>query len=248
MKRALLVVAALAAWSLLGPGAADAATGDVVATRSFSQCQPSYVIPHFSLGVGIAFDGTDLWYSCIGAVPDLYRLDPVTDAVEASYDIDGGLGALAYDASRNAIWAAPGVGSTQNAIQLIQLDARKRVTGSRVAFSGPGGQLDAGLAYDAQDDSLYVGPFDDIHAIRPPSPPETIAHYTAAGALIGSSPAVANGCFTSGLAVGGDLLYEASVLYIEPNACSLVSAAHKVDPSTPAFGFGSPGELFGADI
>jgi hypothetical protein len=246
--RRLLLAAVVAACGLLWTGGvAGAATGDVVARLQLTQCPPSYAIPHFFTGVGIAFDGTSLWYSCAGAVPDLFRADPATGAVEASYNIDGGLGALAYDATRNAIWAAPGVGSTQEAIQLIQLDARQQVSGSRVAFSAPGGQLGVGLAYDATDDSLYVGPFDDLRAILP-SPPVTIAHYTTGGALLGSSPSISNGCYTSGLALGGDLLYEASVLYIEPSRCSSISAAQKADPSTPALSFASPGSLIAADL
>jgi hypothetical protein len=82
-----------------------AANGDLIATVNFSQDCAS------GIGVGIAFDGKDLWYSCAASNPDLLRADPTTGTVVASYNIVGGLGALAYDATRNAIWAGPGGGS-----------------------------------------------------------------------------------------------------------------------------------------
>jgi hypothetical protein len=248
MRRRLLSIAVSLACGLTWSGTAVAVTGDVVATRALSQCPTSYVIPHFFLGVGIAFDGRNLWYSCVGARPDLFRADPATGAVTASYDVDGGLGALAYDARRNALWAAPGVGANQSAIQLIQLDARRQVTGARVAFGGPGGQLDAGLAYDASDDSLYVGTPTTLAYDGYPVTPDTIAHYATSGALLGSSPAVGGGCHTAGLAIGGAVLYEASVLYLEGSACSRISAASKADPSTAAFDFAGAGGIIPADV
>src|SRR5690349_1437218 len=92
-----LVVAALCA--LLGGGAtarADggAPLGSVAGSVTFAQGCGS------GIGVGIAFDGDNLWYSCYDSSPDLLRADPKTGAVTATYDVDGGLGALAYDAKR----------------------------------------------------------------------------------------------------------------------------------------------------
>ncbi len=80
-----------------GAGTANAATGDLVGSVTFSQdCQSG-------LGVGITYDGSTLWYSCYASNPDLLRANPTTGTVTASYNIEGGLGALAYDVVRNAI-------------------------------------------------------------------------------------------------------------------------------------------------
>src|SRR5262249_12526269 len=104
------------------------------------------------LGVGIAFDGTNLWYSCYQQSPNLFRADPLTGHVPASFNVSFALGALSYDATRNAIWAG-----SDFEILLVSLDAQHNVTGTTSQFSVFGG-LDDGLAYDAQDDTLYYSP------------------------------------------------------------------------------------------
>ena len=80
-----------------------------------------------SVGTGITFDGTNLWYSCYDArhtsSNDLYKASPTTGAVIAGYKIAGGLGAIAYDASRNVIWAGEGGGNFTNQVLEIPLDA-----------------------------------------------------------------------------------------------------------------------------
>src|SRR5947209_8737154 len=87
-------------FSVIAP-LANAANGDLVATVHFSvTCTSGFQ----GLGVGIAFDGANLWYSCYQASPDLYRANPRTGQVTAAYTIAGGIGALAYDAKRNALW------------------------------------------------------------------------------------------------------------------------------------------------
>src|ERR1035441_6229214 len=75
------------------------AVGDVVGSVTFSHNCPSG--PNGGLGVGLAFDGSNLWYSCYAASPDLLRANPLTGVVTASYNIAGGLGALAYDSTRD---------------------------------------------------------------------------------------------------------------------------------------------------
>ncbi|HEY5987769.1 MAG TPA: hypothetical protein VIV12_15545 [Streptosporangiaceae bacterium] len=93
MKRAARLVVAfvvmLALYPALVGAPAKATTGDLVGTVKFSQDCGS------GLGVGIAFDGTNLWISCHASVPDLLRANPTTGAVDATYNITGGLGALA---------------------------------------------------------------------------------------------------------------------------------------------------------
>jgi len=77
-----------------------------------------------AIGVGVAFDGTFLWYTCFnsGTSPDLLRADPKTGLVTYSTNIQGGLGAIAFDVTRNAIWGSPG-GPHPDAIWLISLNA-----------------------------------------------------------------------------------------------------------------------------
>jgi hypothetical protein len=207
-----------------GAGPANAATGDLVGSVTFSQDCGS------GLGVGITYDGSSLWYSCYASSPDLLRADPTTGTVTASYNIEGGLGALAYDAVRNAIWAGPGGGSS-NAIYLIQLDASHNVGSSAAAFTPTSfsGEptLDDGLAYDGTNDSLYFSP--DVAT--------TISHYTTTGALFPDNGAnwagikAGSTCYNSGLGLGGSDLYEGS------DGCSHVYVATKTDPSTSTFDF-----------
>jgi hypothetical protein len=210
------------------PVSASAANGDQVDSVTFDTECPS------GIGVGITFDGTNLWYSCDGTptpiegppAADLYRANPSSGVVTASYNVADleGLGALAYDATRNAIWAGWGTNAGAGKIRLIQLNGTKDVTDTTDAFTAGeayDGLLDDGLAFDAQDDSLYVSP----------DASTTIYHYAVGGSLIGSFLWGGTGCFNSGLAVGGNLLFEGS------NGCSHVWVVNK---STHAASFDFP--------
>jgi centrosomal CEP192-like protein len=185
------------------------------------------------VGVGITFDGTNLWYSCYNSKNsndpnhyDLKKADPKTGTVLASYDIAGGLGALAYDATRNVIWAGEGGGVASNVgvVITIPLDSNKNVSGAyQVAFpvpqaySSPPSSQDIvdGLAIDGVDDTLYIH-YDFA---------TEIAVYNAGtGAFIGfvpEAPGIQSGtpvmtnppvpyCVVSGVAIGGNTLFEAS--------------------------------------
>lgn len=185
---------------------------------------------HFSvqctsgIGVGVAFDGTYLWYTCYasGAAPDLLRANSVTGLVSASYNIDKGLGAIAYDATRNAIWAAPGGGSTYGAIWLIKLDAMQNETSAAVQFNA-GSDADGltdGVGFDATNDTLYFKP-DNSNPIH---------HYKTNGTKLADIDGYPS-CFgmdTSGLAIGGNLLFEGK------DGCSHV---YVVDKNTLALAF-----------
>jgi hypothetical protein len=216
-KRTSVFVFNFAAFAYLGLVCpfANAQTGTLVGTVNFSkQCISG-------LGVGIAYDGTNLWYSCYGESPDLHRADPKTGIVSASYNIAGGIGALAYDASRNALWAgwsrSP---SSLGNVYLISLDASKNVTGSAVRFNTGThplvANLDDGLAYDAQDDTLYIS--DDGSTI--------VHHYDVNGNHLDDRAWIRSGvpgsCYNSGLGIGGQLLYQGS------NGCSHVWVTNKV--------------------
>lgn len=188
-----MVAAALA--SGLSPGTAVATPGEFVAETFFSQ---NCTGPANGLGVGVANDGAGhLWVSCYQANPDLMRANVTTGLVEQTYNIDGGLGALAYDAKRNALWA--GAGGASGSVFFIQLDATKTVTESKAAFP-TGHFLDDGMAYDAGDDTLY---FKEDTATQ-------ITQYTTTGTPIRTFPWGGNECYNSGLAIGGELLFQGS--------------------------------------
>ncbi|TAM82207.1 MAG: choice-of-anchor D domain-containing protein [Acidobacteria bacterium] len=186
-----------------------------------------------SVGTGITFDGTNLWYSCYDSAHtnsnDLYKANPATGAVIAGYNIDGGLGAIAYDASRNVIWAGEGGGTITNQVIKIPLDANKNVSGPyQVAFtvqeafcSPPAGcgsdDIVDGLAIDSVNSILYV--HEDFAT-------EFASYNASTGSFLGfiqqapdipkGTPVIpphtgANGlCVLSGLAIGGSTFFEAS--------------------------------------
>ena len=202
------------------------ATGDLVGTVTFSQDCSS------GIGVGVAYDGAGhLWVSCYASNPDLLRASATTGVVDQTYNIQGGLGSLAYDATRNALWAGYGGGSDCSNIWLIQLDATKSVSGSSAQFAPTAGTtgfcLDDGIAFDASDDSLYYS--DDSSTI--------IGHYTTSGTLLGSFPWTGTDCYNSGLAIGGSLLFQGS------DGCSHVWVVDKTT-LVPAFDFSTvvPGD------
>ena len=188
---------------------AFAAPGDFVGTVTFNVDCPS------GLGVGIAFDGTDLWYSCYLSGMDLKRADAVTGIVEYETDIvtEGGLGALSYDATRDVIWAGDGGGTGGGGevykIQLTGPAGSKTVSGSTLEFDvepdvGSCG-LDDGLAFDARN----VGnPNDDRIYYSNDCVTTTIRTFTLAGVLDETFPWTGTSGYNSGLAVGGQLLLQ----------------------------------------
>ncbi len=193
IRATAIAVLVLALGVTARPSPAFAANGDLVQQTNFGQSCGS------GIGVGIAFDGKFLWYSCYASSPDLFKADPLTGAVVASYTVAGGLGALAWDGNRKKIWAGWGGAGAGGDVRLID-----PATGSgAVVFNASGAgfiDLDDGLAYDAQDDSLFVSP----------DTSSTIYHYTTSGGSLGSFPWTGSGCYNSGLAIGGQLLFQGS--------------------------------------
>jgi hypothetical protein len=215
-RRSTSIVAALAIFMLVGGPLAGmvrpaaAATGDFVHETTFSvDC---------SIGVGIAYDGQHLWYSCYYE-GTIHRADPLTGVVDYSYSTGlSGIGAMAFDSARNAIWFDGGNGN----VYLAQLDASKQVTSVALAFNHPEySSLVDGLAYDGTDDTLYYS--GDVQA--------TIYHYKSDGTLLGSFSWAGNGCGNSGLAIGGNLLFEGS------DGCTHVWVADKSSTSTIVYDF-----------
>lgn len=191
-----------------------AANGDLIHETHFSTPCPS------GIGVGIAFDGVNLWYSCYSSNPDLYEAQPLTGAVIAKYNVAGGLGALAWDGRHNKLWAAWGGGAgSVGDIRLIDTTNGS----STVVFNATAAgfiNLDDGLAYDALDDSLLISPDTST----------TIYHYSSTGNLLDSFPWAGHGCYNSGVAIGGSLLFEGS------DGCDHIWVVNRSDNS-PAFDF-----------
>jgi pimeloyl-ACP methyl ester carboxylesterase len=222
--RALLVgITVLAAPLMaLSPTTANAASGDLLGTVNFSQQCGGFQ----GISVGLTFDGSDLWYSCAESTPDLFRADPTTGQVLASYTVGNSLGALAYDAIDNVIYAGWGVDDAYPTapIYRIQLDSQGDVTGSSVALGAPAALvcgLDDGLAYDGSNATLYVS--DDCST--------SIYHYDTAGNLLSSFPWAGSGCYNSGLALGNQLLFEGA------DGCNTVYVVSKSAPSAIDYQF-----------
>jgi Bacterial Ig-like domain (group 1) len=216
------LVLAILALAVQLPGA-SAASGDLVGSVNFSvDCTNAS-----DLGVGIAYDGTNLWYSCVDQGTDLYRANPKTGAVSASYNIAGGLGALSYDATRNVLWAGKGnFSEAGEPVREITLNAAKDVVGSSVAFTIPGDcMVDDGLAFDARN---VLNPADDVLYYSNDCNTTIIRAFDLSGALVESFPWGGTSCYNSGLAIGGQLLYQGS------DGCSHVWV---VDKTTKAAAF-----------
>lgn len=198
---------------------AGAAPGDPVATVTFStDCAGSQ-----GLGVGIAFDGTNLWYSCYATPTDLHKADPVTGQVLASFNVAGGLGALAWDSKRKKLWAGAGCAAGQDGSEIYLIDPKSgKATLEFKVPNGAGQCLDDGLAYDGTSDSIFFSP-DGATNIR---------HLDSTGTPLpdDNAPWNGSGCYNSGLAIGGGLLYEGS------DGCNHVWVVEK-DSKEPKYDF-----------
>lgn len=211
---AAVMAALVAGLGPVGTKSARAATGDPVHVTTFASPCPS------GTGLGVAYDGTYLWYSCAYVGTDLFRADPVTGADEGSWTIDGGLGAIAYDAVHNAIWAGWDSAHTLGDVTYIPLDSTQSVitSGVTVKFNVTPhvvSALDDGIAYDAANDSVYVSPDTST----------TIYRYSTSGTLLDSVPWAGNECYNSGLAVGAEQLYEGA------DGCTEVFVANRAGNS-----------------
>jgi uncharacterized repeat protein (TIGR01451 family) len=211
--RRLITILAVACAAFACTGGASAANGDqlrqINADTNGTQCGDNS--PIFHVGVGIAFDGTNLLVSCYND-STVTAVSPVDGSQVAIHTIFGAssLGALAWDNGRGLLWAC----SNFDQIGTINLitDVFTPV------FTG--GCFD-GLAYDGSDDSIW--------ASNDAAP--TTEHYTIGGALLSSHAwgGSLGGCGNSGIAVGGPLLYLAN------DGCSQIYTSPKDFSSAPAF-------------
>src|SRR6478609_5000843 len=187
---ALMVLMVLPILSLTGAPPARAADGTTLR-------QINAAVPSCSIGTGIAFDGQRLLLSC-WYTSDLYAVSPADGSLLETIPVSGisGIGALAYDKTRNAVWAC---GAFDDSVYLIPLQSGAAT--AKKMFVTVNGCVD-GLAYDGTDQSLFAS--GDVET--------TVYHYRTDGTIIdtryvGNS---LNGCGNSGLAVGGQSLFLAN--------------------------------------
>lgn len=210
--RKLVAILAVAFSALAWTGVASAANGDqlrqITANTNGTACGDN--AGGFKVGVGIAFDGTNLLVSCYND-STVTAVSPVDGSQVAIHPIFGAssLGALAWDNGRGLLWACSGF----NQIGTIDLITNAFTP----VFSG--GCFD-GLAYDGSDDTIWAS--DDAAS--------TTEHYTITGTLL-SSHSWGGGLGSygnSGIAVGGPLLYLAndggSSIYTSPKDFSSAPA------------------------
>lgn len=197
-------MAILALTSLI-PGRPEAATGDVLAEFDASVTAG---VPYCSVNTGIAFDGESLILSCWYS-NTLYFVDAEDHTSNGSLTVPGmyGIGALAYDAGRDRLWACS---SDYVTVRLIDLS-----TGAfdpSVPAISTAGCID-GLAYDGADDTLWSS-----HDVS-----SSVQHYALDGTLIASIAVLGKlgGCGNSGIAVGGE------DLFLGNNGCSEIYRAPK---------------------
>ncbi|MDP3940943.1 MAG: hypothetical protein Q8Q49_01395 [bacterium] len=139
-------------------------------------------------GIGVAFDGTDILYTCSGESAirktDLTGADngvvATADAAGAPVSVD----AIAWDTNENKLWGgdigpdAAGV----SACRIWSIDMSTGVATLRFSFVDPHGGCDLsffdGLTVDTVTDTLYLSP--DVH--------KYIHHYKKDGTLAGNDP------------------------------------------------------------
>ena len=196
--RNLLGILAVAVVALGFAGQAGAANGDqlrqIIANRAGTACVGDAAGNHGSVGVGVAFDGFNLLLSCYSDTT-VTAVSPADGAQVAVHHIIGAssLGALAWDRSRNLLWACSGFDN----IGTIDLSTNVFT----YLFRSSNGCFD-GLAFDGTDDTLWAS--GDVES--------AVYHYTSAGAVLSGNSVIGKiqGNVNSGIAVGGSSLYLAN--------------------------------------
>ena len=181
-------------------------------------------------GVGVAFDGTNLWWVKGLTSTTLGRCDTagnvLADVPITGLQVGDLISTLSYDASRNLFWAITGNSSPTRSIYQIALDGTATF---QYDLNVPGLSLVDGIAYDGEDDSLWISP--DVNP--------SIWHFNAIdGALIAGPIAIPDSatlqaaeaqvgfnCGNSGVAAG------TGILYLGFNGCNVIQKHNKADLS-----------------
>ncbi len=168
---------------------AYAAEGDLAGTATCANA---------SSGVGLAFDGTTFFYPLGFGSFTLGTCD-ITGTVGADIPIIGAADAIttvAYDAQRDLLWAATfDLGSELR--DIYQIDKTTGVAVFQFTATATGNLLTDGLAYDGQDDTIWIT--GDVSTV--------ISHYETDGTVIAIYIAVPGTGEISGVAAGVDVLY-----------------------------------------
>jgi len=153
-------------------------------------------------GVGLAYDGTTFFYPTAFSSFTLGTCD-ITGTVGADIPIIGlsdPITTVAYDAKRDLLWAATGDLGLE-ARDIYQIDKTTGVAVFQFTATATGAGFTDGLAYDGQDDSIWIT--GDVSSV--------ISHYKTDGTVIGidlAVPALDGGQHAiSGVAAGVDVLY-----------------------------------------
>ena len=208
---AVAVVLCALAWS----GVASAANGDLL--RQIHADQSGTACVNGGIGVGLAFDGTNLLVSCYYD-STIVAVSPVDGHQISVHHILGAtaLGALAWDNGRGVVWACSGF----NTVGTINLNTDVFLP----AFAGPG--CFDGLAYDGSDDTIWTSP----------DATNSVTHSTTSGTQLATySPPLP--CGNSGIAVGGPLLYLAT------DGCQSIYTSPKDFSAAPTFFASFPARL-----
>jgi hypothetical protein len=235
-----LMLLAGAVFATSGATPAHAANGSnlrtIIADRTGTACASTDVAGHHAgVGVGIAFDGTNLLISCY-TDNTVTKVTTLGAQVEPPHVIAGAtsLGALAYNGANGDLYGCSGFGQ----VGKITLGPPLSGTGSfamvfdtstisfvPVGGSGNGSGCFDGLAYDGTDGTIWAS--GDVS--------HTTEHYTLTGGAIkqftnslgscGTNPAGGN----SGIAVGG------ANLYLANNGCSEIYTVNKTSYSATFF-------------
>ena len=151
-------------------------------------------------GVGLAFDGTNLYWPK-GLTSFTLGVCDTTGAVLPDIPIVGlndAISTLTFDVTRNLFWAATAdLGGDNRDIYQIDLAGNAVFQFSLFAHGFP---LTDGLAYDGEDDTLWIS--GDVSPF--------INHYDIDGSIIAQNipiPNLPNGVGNSGIAAGVGVLY-----------------------------------------
>jgi hypothetical protein len=232
----LLAVISLIAFHYGSP--AQAANGSnlrtVIADESGTACVAYNAAgDHFSVGIGIAFNGANLLISCEGdstvtviSPSDGSQVPPPSMSLHPAVHFISGanpLSALAFQGPAGPLWGCGGY----NTVGLVDLVANTFTPVFNTALAvfpdmqvGGSGCRD-GLAYDGQDNTIWASGDASTETDHYTVTGVGLAHYSNSG-LIG-------GCGNSGIAVGGQLLYLAN------DGCSQIYEVQKNFSSSNLF-------------
>ncbi len=236
MRRTILVAVALVGALLAIPTEAQAQPGTGLA---------QIARPAGCTGIGVAFDGTRIIYTCSveSAVrfTDLSGADLGMVATADALGVPVSVDAIAWDPNEGVLWGGDLDG--QGSCRIWSIDLTSGLATLRFSFVDPHGGCDFfffdGLTVDTVTDTLWLSP--DVHAF--------IHHYTKAGveipgdlidfATLTSDDCGGGPCPNSGLTIGLD-----GNLFAGTNGFGLI---FQIDPGPPAANLGQFASVTGRD-